>query len=181
MDVPLDALLRTLAAVPIESRVLDLGCGKGRRARTLFQLGFDVYACDACPEEVEAAREEAAELVGLGEAQKRITTAPFEELAYPEATFDWVVAFEAYQRAPTEEVLHVMLAETRRVLKPGGWVYVAVPGGHAAEANAEGRTFTPEQLDALMEEAGLAQARAPSIEEEGVQAIYRRVEEHTPL
>lgn len=183
MDASLDALLRTLAAVPVESRVLDLGCGKGHRMRTLLQLGFDVYACAARTEDVEATREEVADLVDSEEAERRIMTTPFEALDYPEASFDWVVAFEAYQHASTEESLQSMLAETRRVLRPGGWVYVVVPGRHAADATAEGRTFTPDRLDALMEEADLVQARAPSTEEAEsvpvVQAIYRRVEEHS--
>ena len=39
------SMLRTMAAVSVESRVLDLECGDGDHTVSLLRLGFDVYAC----------------------------------------------------------------------------------------------------------------------------------------
>ncbi len=178
---PPDHLLRALAAVPASSRILDLECGAGARLRPLARLGFEVWACDADEEAVEAARRVLAAFAGEAVARKRVDLVDVDApvaLGYGDASFDWVVACGAYQQAESEDALRNMLAETHRVLKPGGWVYVAV--------SAEGISalHTPDRLDTFMEEAGLVPAEAPAGATAGgapiVHAMYRRVEVDTP-
>lgn len=191
----LDHLLRTFASVPFGNRVLDLNCGDGRRALPLVQLGFDVYACDPAEGAVAAARRAAAEPLGEAEAARRITVAGADALGYPDAFFDWVVAFDVAAHVHTEAAVLDTLAEVRRVLRDGGWVYVTVPAvdpaanpldpapGYAGDSGLALR-FTPETLGALMTEAGFAEAQAAlPFDEDGrawLQAIYRRVDAHTP-
>jgi ubiquinone/menaquinone biosynthesis C-methylase UbiE len=189
-----DHLLRTLASVPHGNRVLELNCGEGARTVPLVQLGFDVYACDPGASAVEAARRQVAALLGA-EAATRVTVASAEALAFPDAYFDWIVASDAFAHAHADDTLRGTLAEMRRVLKDGGWVYLTVPavpeagplaGPHPGYAGDSGLvlTFTPESLGAVMGAAGFAEAQPPvPTSYEGrpfLQAIYRRVDANTP-
>ena len=172
---PSDHVLRTLAAVPVSARVLDLGCGSGRHTEALVRLGFDVYACDDDHEALAAARARVAEVVGDDEAAKRVTPARAGALGYADDFFDWVVAHGVYDAAEHAADLKDMLAETRRVLKPGGWVIAALRRDRA------GADLTPDTLTKLMAEAGLALAEVPVEEEKYgeavVRGIYRKPEE----
>lgn len=146
-----DHLLRTLAAIPPRSRVLDL---RGTHTDALVRLGFEVHGADA---------------------------PVFPQLAYPDAHFDWIVAVRPFRGADAAGQA-ALLREARRVLAPGGWMYVAVPSASDHSSSAGG--FTEEALGALMAAADWAEAQAPRLIEEEqaalVQAIYRRVEADTP-
>lgn len=170
-------LLRTLAAVPPAARVLDLGCGRGRHAEPMARLGFDLWACDPDEDAVAEARRRLAEVMGEEEAERRATLAHARALGYADDTFDWVVAYGAYDGAEDAAELAEMLAETKRVLRPGGWVFAAF-GREAA-----GPALTPETLAKVFAEAGFALAEAPA-EEEGesvIRGIFRKVTAETPV
>ncbi len=171
-------LLRTMAAVPVASRVLDLGCGSGRHAEPLVRLGFDVWACDDRDDAVAASRARVAEVLGDDEAARRVTPARAAALGYPDAHFDWVVAHGVYDRAASAAEVKEMLAETRRVMKNGAWVAVAFRRALA------GPDLTPETLAKLFAEAGLALAEDPAADDDGepvLRAIFRKVEGATPV
>lgn len=193
---PSDHLLRTLASVPPTDCVLDLGCGGGRHTVPLARLGFDLHACDAAEEAVARARSRLAEVIDPGEAERRVVRAHPSALGYPDAFFDWVVVYDVYASVASREALLDALAETRRVLKPGGWVYLTVPAlpddldlsgadaGYAGDSPLQFR-FTPETLGEIMGEATFAEAQPPQPVREGgrplLHAIYRRVEADTPV
>lgn len=173
-DAPPSAhLLRTMAAVPVRSRVLDLGCGTGRHTEPLARLGFDLFACDPAEDAVAATRARIAEVVGAEDAAHRVTPARSGALGYADAFFDWVVAHSTYDAAESAAELKDMLAETRRVLKNGGWVFVAFRRALA------GPDLSPETLTKLFAEAGLALAEDPAEDDDGepvLRAIFRKVE-----
>lgn len=171
-------LLRTLAAVPVQSRVLDLGCGPGRHADPLARLGFDLYACDEEVDAVAATRRCVADVLGPEEAERRVTPARPAALGYPDDFFDWVVAHGTYDTAESAAELKDMLGETRRVLKNGGWVFAAF------RQSLVGPDLTAETLTKLFAEAGLALAEDPAEEHDGepvLRAIFRKVDATTPL
>lgn len=171
-------LLRTLAAVPVESRILDLGCGQGYHAEALARLGFDLYACEQDEDAVEVARHRVAGVFGEDEVEQRVITARPGALGYADDFFDWVVAHGTYDAAESAADLKDMLAETRRVLKNGGWVFVAFRRALA------GPDLTPETLVKLFAEAGLALAEDPAEDDDGepvLRAIFRKVDATTPL
>lgn len=191
MSAPHDHLLRTFAAVPPSARVLDVGCGDGVRAASLALLGFTLDACDRDAGAVAATRERLAD-AGADEATARVWTVErLAEIGGEDGRYDWVVLGEDFAHLGSREALLELLAEARRVLVPGGWLYLLVPAvpddanphdppaAYAADS-APTFTFTPETLTELVEEAGLAVAERSRRGAAGfIHGIFRRVEEGT--
>lgn len=188
MAPPSDHLLRTLAAVPVSSNILDVGCGTGRHTEPLLRLGFPVHACDARPAAVEATRERITDLVGEDTAGQCVRIVPPDGFdAYPDDAFDWIVAFDPTAYVPSDADWSDLLREMRRLLAPGGWVYVAATGNADPATNGAADSdlrISPDRLDTCGEEAGLAASvAAEEAKEHGellVRAIFRYVTEATP-
>jgi SAM-dependent methyltransferase len=112
---------------PSRVRVLDLGCAGGRNTVVLAERGFDLVARDASPAMVAKTRERLVPIVGSSEASKRIQVGRMDDLsAHENGGFDLVVALGIYHCAQSRGEWERALAETARVLKPGGRVLVSV-------------------------------------------------------
>ncbi len=184
---PSDHLLRMLAAVPVSSQLLDLGCGEGRHTEPLLRLGFPVHACDPRSVAVEATRARVGDLIGEGSIDTTVQVTPLDAIEYPDATFDWVIADRAEIYVSDETELRTLLEDARRVLKPGGWLYLtlpAVPQGEEAGEGAESPAFSADAIEACRTDADLAEAQEPTRLEDRssprIRALYRRVDPHTP-
>jgi SAM-dependent methyltransferase len=102
-------------AGPGRRRALDLGCGVGRHALFLAECGFDTCAMDGSAAGI-AHVTEAASVRGLSVETK---VGVMTSLPYPDACFDYVLAFNViYHGDPS--VVGATVGEIRRVLKPGG-------------------------------------------------------------
>jgi 2-polyprenyl-6-hydroxyphenyl methylase/3-demethylubiquinone-9 3-methyltransferase len=105
-DPRLSALLAGLG--PLERlRTLDLGCGKGRFARALTERGAEVIGLD-----ISRAMLTRAE--GLDRVQASLRRLPFAA-----SSFDAAFAVEVFEHLEPRSLDRV-LAEARRVLRPGG-------------------------------------------------------------
>jgi SAM-dependent methyltransferase len=110
-----DGVLEWLAPQPGE-RILDLGCGDGQLTARLVATGAIVVGVDASAEMLAAAR-----VRGIDAHEGRAESLPFAD-----QTFDAVFSNAALHWVRDQDA---MMAEVRRVLKPGGR-FVAEMGGH---------------------------------------------------
>ena len=174
--------------------VLELAAASGDTgflAATLLGPGGRLISSDFVPEMVESARRHAAEL-GVGNADFRVLDA--QELELGDASVDGVLCRWGYMLMPDPAAA---LAETCRVLRPGGRVAFAVWG--SAEENPWGsapsrvllrrqlveqpqpdapgpfRLQDPERLRTLVAGAGLELVR---LEDVGVTWRYASSDEH---
>lgn len=108
-------VLEWLAARPDE-RILDLGCGDGQLTERIAASGASVTAIDASSQMVAAAR-------ALGIAADEGSA---ESLPYPDGAFDAVFSNAVLHWVRGQDA---MLAQVRRVLRPGGR-FAAEMGGH---------------------------------------------------
>jgi phenylacetate-coenzyme A ligase PaaK-like adenylate-forming protein len=92
-----------LCALPVNARVLDVGCGAGETVRYLQKAGREVWGIDTDP--------------GPGMIRGRAETLPFSSASLDALIFECSLSLVA---DPDQA-----LKEAGRVLKPGGLVYIA--------------------------------------------------------
>ncbi|MFF4425674.1 class I SAM-dependent methyltransferase [Streptomyces sp. NPDC001549] len=121
------AVFRTVGA----RKVLELGAGHGRDALYFARQGFSVLATDFSPAGLEQLREAAAAQDVAG----RVTTAVHdvrEPLPLANTSVDAVFAHMLLCMALSTQEIHALVAEVRRVLRPGGvFVYTVRHTGDA--------------------------------------------------
>lgn len=94
-------------------RVLDIACGTGWSTEQLVRAGAIVTAFDLTPKAVEMTKKRLA-LYGL---EATVLEADAEHLPFPDASFDYVLAWGCLMHTPdTEQAVR----EIYRVLVPGG-------------------------------------------------------------
>jgi 2-polyprenyl-3-methyl-5-hydroxy-6-metoxy-1,4-benzoquinol methylase len=137
-------------------RVLDIGCGRGDTLAWLQKWGADVHGTQVSATAAQVARA----LVG----EDRIFVGALADARYPDASFDCITLWHVLEHVPEPVAL---LQEIRRLLTPGGFVYIEVPnaGGWAAQRFRHHWLaydvpkhlfhFTPRSLIELARQAGL--------------------------
>ncbi|MFJ5831422.1 class I SAM-dependent methyltransferase [Streptomyces sp. NPDC093089] len=122
------------------SDVLELGAGHGRDALYFAREEFAVQAADFSATGLEQLRE-AARAQGVAD---RVTTAVHDvrdPLPLPDASVDAVFAHMLLCMALSTEEIHAVVAEVRRVLRPGGtFVYTVrhIGDAHYGTGTAHG-------------------------------------------
>jgi ubiquinone/menaquinone biosynthesis C-methylase UbiE len=116
---------------PLDSPVLDAGCGSCAQSMRLAQRGFQVHAMDVS----EAALEMAAENIRQQGLQDKITLKRGNLLSLPfsDGTFQGVLCWGVLMHIPEVERA---LAELTRVVKPGGLLVISENNMNAMDVYA---------------------------------------------
>jgi ubiquinone/menaquinone biosynthesis C-methylase UbiE len=110
------ALVWRLVGAQAGSEILDLACGHGRIANRLAANGANVTGLDATPAFLERARSEAT----ARGVDVEYVHGDMRSLPWGEASFDCVVSWFTSFGYFDEDDNRRVLAEARRVLRPGG-------------------------------------------------------------
>lgn len=96
-------------------RVLDLGCGPGRHAVYFARAGLESFGLDTRASGIEHAARSAQDAA----VTLQLKQGSLRDLPYPDASFDYVLAFNVIYHGTEADVVRT-LGEIRRVLRPGG-------------------------------------------------------------
>jgi SAM-dependent methyltransferase len=158
--VEYDRILADLRRLsPSGRHVLDLGCAAGYFMQRAVAAGFDAHGIDLASW---------VETVATRRGVTNVRSSTLRDAAFPDAWFDIVHSSQVFEHLPRplDE-----LREIRRVLKPGGVLYVNVPnyqclsivlGRDDFELNTPPEHvsyFTPRTLSTLLSNAGFSVVR----------------------
>jgi SAM-dependent methyltransferase len=126
------------------ARVLDLGCAESTNALEMASLGYDVVGVDL--------RE-----LPLEHPSLRTLRADIGNLPLPDDSFDVVVSLSTiehvgldwYAKTPEGTNDHRVIAEVKRVLRPGGRLVLTIPFGRHTVTPVH-RVYDRPMLDALL-------------------------------
>ncbi len=98
--------------ISTDKEILDLGAGHGAFTKRLYEMGYQVHACDLFPEIFQFKEIE---------CKKVDITQPFP---YDDNSFDLVIAVEVSEHILDHEMF---FSEISRILKPGGALHISTP------------------------------------------------------
>src|SRR6185369_11499651 len=127
-----------------DQKLLDFGCGKGEYSVLLSKIGYEVFAFDISPNNIEIAKRLASEYDLAERTHFQVGVA--EKLDYPADYFDVIMGTDILHHV---EISHA-LSECARVLKKGGIAIfhepVRVPGFDALRETRFGRWLVPKEV-----------------------------------
>jgi 2-polyprenyl-3-methyl-5-hydroxy-6-metoxy-1,4-benzoquinol methylase len=122
-------------------RVLELGSGMGLFTTVARRLGVECFGSEPCAASYMNLRLASDELLsGNGLDPNLISKSPGEELPWPDASFDVVVAFQVLEHVASPRET---LAEALRVLRPGGLLFMDMPNHRASSEGHFGLIWGP--------------------------------------
>jgi len=128
-------------------RVLDAGCGHGRNLVYLLRMGVEVFAVDADPNAVFAARSLAASLAPAAPAN-RFKVETVEAMTIPDASMDVVISSAVLHFARDDEHFEAMVRRMWRALVPGGVLFCRLASSTGIESRVRplrsGRYLLPD-------------------------------------
>jgi len=169
-ELLLDLLVELRGAAPFV--VLDLGCAAGRNSEALVCASCRVLAVDLSAAMTHVTRDRLARLDASSSGRSMVVRGRFDQIPVSSGSVDLVVAVGIYVQANADAELRAGLAETHRVLKPNGRVFVSMwstqtlpPGArrvegeqfiYAAEPGQTKCRLDRDELVDLMAEAGMS-------------------------
>ena len=147
-----DELTVLAALVPLAGqRIIELGCGAAGLARALLGKYPDSRVTGLEVDERQHAKNLAAPQAGLS-----FVAAGAQAIPFPDASFDLALMLKSLHHIPLP-LMEQALAETARVLRPGGHLYVSEPV-YAGALNDVVRLFNDERTVRAAAQAALDEA-----------------------
>ena len=143
-----EPVVKTIQALP-DPKILDVGAGTGRLARSVFQVPeFDdpVICLEPAHRMIREGRMKTPDGLALW------VQAWADPLPFPENAFDLVSLLEVLEFTPHPDRT---LRELARVLRPGGWLLITNRVGREAPWIV-GKTHPREVFPVILEEAGFS-------------------------
>ena len=111
--------------MPSPCRVLDLGCGPGRYAIALAMRGHQVTLADLSSAQLDIARQKITEAHVMNKVDGIHELSATSMPCFNDESFDAVVAFGPFYHLISQGDRQKTAREIARVVRPGGWVFVA--------------------------------------------------------
>jgi ubiquinone/menaquinone biosynthesis C-methylase UbiE len=121
-----------LAASPSKD-CLDIGCGAGRNAGPLAELGYRVTGTDLAEPMLQAAHEKFRQ---RGDLQLEFVRTPMTHLPFDDGTFDLIVAHGIWNLARSGAEFRAAVAEAARVARPGAGLFLFTFSRHTLADDA---------------------------------------------
>ena len=130
---------------PHKITVLDLGCAGGRNTVILAEKEFQFRALDASAAMIRKTRERISALIGPKKAREWVKKGSMDDLScFCDQLFDFIIALGIYHNALSQAQWDRALAESARVIKPGGRILVSNFG---PDSQPEGLPLIPQQTE----------------------------------
>jgi SAM-dependent methyltransferase len=123
-----------LSGVP-GGRLLDIGCGAGRNAVPLAELGWRVVGTDLSWPMIEAGAQRAA--ASSANRSLSFVLAPMDQLPVRDRSIDLIVAHGIWNLASSTAQFRRAVAEASRVAAPGAGLFVFTFSRHTLGPEAE--------------------------------------------
>lgn len=138
---PINEVKLMLATLPLDgARVLELGCGRAEKTRTLAETGRVQHILALEVDEIQHAKNlQITDLPNVHFAQGGAQAIPASD-----KSFDIVIMLKSLHHVPVED-MDAALGEIARVLTPGGLAWISEPV-YAGELNEIMRLFHDEKL-----------------------------------
>jgi len=104
-------------------KILDLGCGVGRNIIPLVKNGFDVEGIDESSEAIRLLKKHLKDK----SLKAKLSVGTFQSLPFPNDYFDAIICIQTLNHGYEKDIKEGF-NEMRRVLKPGGAVFMTLPG-----------------------------------------------------
>lgn len=117
---PLESIGKMKNHLPKNAKLLDLGCGSGRDAKILSEMGIDVTGIDFCSSFIEIAKRKAP--------IAKFQLMDMEDLSFSDSFFDGVWAAMSLGHLP-KKTLPSVLQKIYSTLKKDGTFYLTFPKG----------------------------------------------------
>ncbi|MFY9307889.1 MAG: class I SAM-dependent methyltransferase [Bacteroidia bacterium] len=122
-------------------KVLDLGCGIGRHVIFSHEMQTEAYGVDLSESAISFAIDW-AEKEGIQDARKRIIQSDITQMPFQNDFFDFVVSHGVLD-SMSANICQKAIADTHRVMKPGGYFYCDLISGDDSAHNPD---FSGEEI-----------------------------------
>lgn len=116
--------------IPLNGRMLEIGCGAGRMTRALAAVFAEVHAVDISAEMIALASRNLADLRNV----HLYKNSGADLSGLPSQSFDFAFSCIVFQHIPSRETIGSYIREVHRCLKPGGLFKCQVQGDTSVKA-----------------------------------------------